>query len=37
MTKAKKELNPMILKLCEDLVPKTKMADDSRMAAAIIR
>ena len=35
MTKAEKELNLMILKLCEDLLPKTKVADDSKLVAAM--
>jgi hypothetical protein len=35
MTKAEKELNLMILKLCEDLLPKTKVADDSKIVAAL--
>lgn len=35
MTKTEKHLNLMLLKLCEDLLPKTKVADDETIKATL--
>lgn len=35
MTKIEKDLNLMLLKLCEELLPKTKVAEDAKIVSAV--
>ena len=35
MTKIEKDLNLMLLKLCEELLPKTKVAEDVKIKTAM--
>jgi hypothetical protein len=35
MTKIEKDLNLMLLKMCEELLPKTKVAEDVKIKAAM--
>lgn len=35
MTKIEKDLNRMLLKLCEELLPKTKVAEDLKIKTAM--
>ena len=35
MTEIEKDLNLMLLKLCEDLLPKTKVAEDLKIKTAM--
>jgi hypothetical protein len=35
MNKIEKDLNMMLLKLCEELLPKTKVADEVKINAAM--
>lgn len=35
MTKTKNDLNLMLLKLCEELLPKTKVAEDVKIRTAM--
>ena len=35
MTKIEKDLNLMLLKLCEEILPKTKVAEDAKIVSAM--
>jgi hypothetical protein len=35
MTKIEKDLNLMLLKLCEEILPKTKVAEDTKIVTAM--
>lgn len=35
MTKTETDLNLMLLKLCEELLPKTKVAEDTKIVTAL--
>lgn len=35
MTKIEKDLNLMLLKLCEEILPKTKISDDAKIVSAM--
>ena len=35
MTKIENDLNLMLLKLCEELLPKTKVAEDAKIKTAM--
>jgi hypothetical protein len=35
MTKAETDLNLMLLKLCEELLPKTKVSEDAKITTAM--
>ena len=35
MTKIEKDLNLMLLKMCEEILPKTKVADEVKINAAM--
>lgn len=35
MTKIEKDLNLMLLRLCEEILPKTKVAEDAKIVSAM--
>ena len=35
MTKIEKDLNLMLLKFCEEILPKTKVSDDAKIVSAM--